>query len=212
MRTTLIDLTGQRFGRLTVIEREGTMYGQASWLCSCSCGKQTVVRGHSLRNGDTQSCGCLAAELASARLKKHGKTHTKLFSVWSGMIERCYKIRHKSYGSYGGRGISVCKEWQQDFMNFYDWAHKNGYCDTLTLDRINNNGNYEPSNCRWATRKEQGNNRRTNTIVVIDGKAKTIAEWAREYAIMPETIHGRIKRGWDAKTAVLTPIRRTLCN
>lgn len=212
MRTTLIDLAGQRFGRLTVIGREGTVYGQASWLCSCSCGKQTVVRGHSLRNGDTHSCGCLAAEQASARLKKHGKTHAKLFSVWSGMLARCYKTWHKSFEAYGGRGVAVCEEWQQDFMSFYTWAHENGYRDTLTLDRINNDGNYEPSNCRWATPREQGNNRRTNTFVTINGESKTIANWAREYAIMPDTIYGRIRRGWDAEAAVLTPVRRISCN
>lgn len=209
MVTTLIDLTGQKFGRLTVIRRSGTIHGQASWLCKCECGNEKIVRGYCLRNSETKSCGCLAAELASSRLKTHGKTKTRLFKIWSGMKERCYREYHKSYPQYGGRGIGICEEWRDDFSKFYEWAINNGYSDNLTIDRIDVDGDYEPSNCRWATAKEQGNNRSTNRLIAIDGRTQTLAEWALEYNIIPETIGRRLKRGMDAKSAVTMPLNQS---
>lgn len=205
MKTTIIDLTGQRFGRLTVIKRDGTIYGQASWLCICDCGKSVVVRGYCLRKGETRSCGCLAAELAQKRLITHGATKTRLFKIWSNMIARCYKPYHKSFKDYGGRGISICDEWLHSFAKFQGWAIANKYADNLSIDRINVNGNYEPSNCQWLTMKEQGQNRRTSRIITINNCSKTLSEWADKYGIIPETIARRIKAGWSEEKAITTP-------
>ena len=163
-----IDLTGQKFGRLTVIERaDNTKQGQAKWLCQCDCGRKTVVMGKSLRNGNTKSCGCLQKETIGYKRTIHGQTNTRFYRIWCGMKSRCYNKKNPHFHLYGGRGIKVCNEWLKDFQTFYDWAIANGYADNLTLDRINVNGNYEPSNCRWITRKEQNNNKRAEPIIIF---------------------------------------------
>lgn len=156
----LIDMTGQRFGRLTVIERHGTKGGHAAWLCECTCGNTVIVDGKFLRMGATQSCGCYRKECAAERHTTHGRSKSRLYNIYHNMLKRCFKSNNHKYKDYGGRGITVCDEWKDSFQAFYDWAMANGYSDELTLDRKNNDSNYEPSNCRWATQKEQANNRR----------------------------------------------------
>ena len=205
-----IDLMGQRFGRLVVIERAGTSKnGQVIWRCLCDCGKEADVLSISLRRGLTRSCGCLSREKVSerttARNTTHGARHTKLYNTWRGMRERCENPSHKSYSDYGGRGISVCAEWQ-DFTAFQKWALASGYKDGLSLDRIDSNGNYEPSNCRWADKKQQSRNRRSNHLITYKGQTKTAIEWAEQFHINRDTLAMRLKAGWSVEKALETPV------
>lgn len=154
------DLTGQRFGRLIVVKYAGKNHSNHSfWSCKCDCGAEKVIAAYHLRRGDAQSCGCLAKERLSQTHTTHGETNTRLFNIWTGMKARCELKSHTSYDRYGARGISVCDEWKNSYVSFRDWAKANGYADHLTIDRIDSSGNYEPSNCRWVTYKEQAQNR-----------------------------------------------------
>lgn len=164
------DMTGQRIGRLTVLYRvENDAQQNAQWMCRCDCGKEKVVRGGSLRQHKTLSCGCLHDEKASERmtdmLTKHGLSKTPLYRVWGSMIDRCSRSTCRSFHRYGGRGITVCDEWRDDFAAFYSWAMSNGYRKGLEIDRVDNDGPYAPWNCRWIPSKE--NCRNTSVCVPV---------------------------------------------
>lgn len=162
MRT--IDLTGQRFGWLTVIERTGSIRGHSVWLCRCDCGKETVATSDNLKSGHVQSCGCLKRDTTRKIRTElntiHGGRKTRLYRIWDGMKARCTRPSHKSYKNYGSRGITICAEWLNDFGAFQKWALAHGYQDDLTIDRIDNDKGYSPDNCRWVTMADQSRNKR----------------------------------------------------
>ena len=192
--SNFIDMTGRRFGRLVVLERAGSdAHGKPTWLCRCDCGRETTVDGTSLRRGRTMSCGCYQREIVSRANKTHGMRGTRLYRVWAGMKTRVMNENAPNFKFYGGRGISVCDEWLE-FEPFQSWALANGYTDSLTIDRINVNGDYEPGNCRWVTKAQQHNNMRSNRIITFMGEAYTLTEWSKLLGINRATLHGRLQR------------------
>lgn len=203
-----IDLTGQRFGRLTVLKRADDLIqpsGQhkTQWLCKCDCGNVLTVQGNNLKNGHTKSCGCYLTDNPSHA--KHNKCSTRLYKCWKHIKQRCYDKKAKGYADYGGREITVCDEWLHDFQAFYDWAMTNGYKDDLTIDRIDNNKGYSPDNCRWATKKEQANNKRNNHLITYNGKTQTLAQWADELHTNYKKLYSRIViYDWDIEKAFKT--------
>lgn len=165
----LIDLKGKKFGKLLVICRSEKESKLPLWECECECGKRIDVLGCNLRTGHTQSCGCFRKKIVFARSVKHGMSNNHLFGAWNTMKQRCSNTKCQKYQSYGGRGIIVCEEWKNSFQAFYDYVSKLPHFDEkgYSLDRINNDGNYEPGNVRWATTKDQNNNRRKRRIKEI---------------------------------------------
>lgn len=186
-------IVGKRFGRLTVVglDHFGKYHG-TWWKCRCDCGKEKVVYRGGLTSGDTTSCGCYHREHLSEYGKTHGLTRHPLYSIWSGMVQRCTNPNAENYYRYGGRGIDIFEPWKKDFETFYNWAINNGYSTALSLDRINNNGNYEPCNCRWVTQKEQSNNTRRNHKVTYNDETHTIAEWSEMLGVNHETLRYRV--------------------
>lgn len=182
------DITGQRFGRLTVLYRLHNIKGKTKWFCVCDCGNLKEVTLSDLKKGNTQSCGCLYKDIHT----KHKKCDTRLYCIFGAVKSRCYNKNNKRYKDYGGRGIAVCDEWKDDFMSFYNWAILNGYKDTLTIDRIDVNGNYEPSNCRWVTPKQQARNRRSNRNYTINGETHCLKEWCEIVGLNYRTVQYRI--------------------
>ena len=201
------NLRGMVFGRLTVIgEVSNDKRGGDRWACRCECGNMTTVSGNSLTQNHTKSCGCLQRESASilaAKYKtKHGLHNTRLYTIWKGMTKRCRDSNAKSFKNYGGRGITVCEEWRTDFQAFYDWSIQNGYRNDLSIDRIDVNGNYEPSNCRWATRKEQSDNKRSTVKyrILYNGEEYTVRQLSVKTGISEQTIYWRVRTGREALT------------
>ena len=186
-----LDLTGKRFGKLVALRREEKNEGKTRWTCRCDCGTTKSIPLDSLRSGKGISCGCFRKEVTSKNMKTHGKTNTRLYNIWQMMKTRCENIE---YARYAGRGIRVCDEWSE-FEAFHDWAVKNGYEENLTIDRIDNDGNYEPTNCRWATYIEQQNNTSLNVKTEIRGEIVTLAEAARKYNVNYSALYYRFKQG-----------------
>lgn len=206
-----IDLTGQRFGRLVVLERvENSKNGSSRWLCRCDCGEIRVHTAGTLNYGVVKSCGCYGKETRRERGTTHNKSNTKLYRVWASMRERCSSPSCKGFAYYGGRGITVCDEWNDSFQAFYDWAISNGYGEGLSIDRIDVDGNYEPSNCRWVSKNIQANNTRKNVSIEYNGESHTIAEWAKLLGIKYGTLHKRLEEGWSAEDAFHTPVKEVI--
>lgn len=195
--------TGEVIGRLTVIEQVGkNSQGGKLFRCKCECGNEKIVLGAELRRHHTESCGCLFKDVQRKTVTRHGQRYSRLYEIWRSMKQRCYNPNKKKYECYGGRGITVCDEWLHDFQAFYDWAMANGYSDELSIDRIDVNGNYEPANCRWATIKEQANNRRCNVSLEAFGEEHTVAEWAEILGIKKSTLYSRLQRGCSPEEAL----------
>lgn len=204
-----VDLSGKRFGMLTVIKRANDRIqpsGQRKtmWECKCDCGRTVCVIGSNLKRGISSSCGCYGKQkrLEANGGKTHGLSNTRLYVIWTGMKQRCYNKNAPSYKWYGAKGVKVCNEWKSDFLCFYSWAMKSGYASGLTIDRIDGNGDYEPLNCRWATNEEQHNNQSNNVYLESDGEEKTIAQWAKEKGIKKSTLYMRLHHGWDVERAL----------
>lgn len=198
---------GTKFGRLTVkefVDVSGS--GHAEYRCSCNCGNEWVGPAASLLNGYTKSCGCLRRESTTANKTIHGLYHNPLYRIWQHMIARCQTTTDEAYDLYGGRGIKVCKRWQ-DVRNFVTDMEP-GYKPGLTLERIRNDGSYSPNNCRWAGRREQARNRRSNVLLTCQGRTQLMAEWSEETGIPLKTLWMRIKRGWSHEKAILTPLKK----
>lgn len=187
---------GQQYGRLKVMARVGTVNGCTVWMCKCNCGAVGFVRAQDIKSGKTQSCGCYHTERNSEAHRIHGGTGSKLYDAWRAMKERCGNPNHPDYGHYGGRGIRYCEEWK-DFQNFESWALSHGYAEGLTLDRKDNDGDYTPENCRWATMKQQNNNRRTNIRVILDGVTMTLKQAAERSGISYSTLKQRYHRNGE---------------
>ncbi len=203
----LDDLTGKRFGRLVVQYRAPNIKRKTMWHCICDCGAEKDVEASSLKCGDTKSCGCYHNENQGNLARTHGLSKHPLYRIFRKMVERCENQNCKSYKDYGGRGIKICDEWRTDFFAFYAWANANGYEAGLSIERINNDGNYEPSNCRWATKIEQNNNRRTSRFIEYSGMICTLSEWSRITNIPAWKISDRIDRlKWSIADALTTPI------
>lgn len=195
------DITGNKYNRLKVVKfafRKGT---NVYWQCKCECGTIKNLPGSRIKNGDIKSCGCLRKEVTAKMATIHGKHGTPLYNTWKGMRGRCNSPNNGKYYAYGERGISICSEWE-DFVKFEEWARSNGYREGLTIERIDVNGNYEPSNCEWIPAREQQYNKRNTVIVEINGEKKHILEWARQYNIKKNTIYGRYHRGDRGKQLI----------
>lgn len=198
------DLTGQRFGRWTVLGRASDQitksgYHHVMWNCRCDCGTEKAVRGKSLKYGISRSCGCLQKEEMSRRAEKHGGYGTRLYAIWNSMRQRCLNEKHQAYENYGGRGIAICPEWE-DFSVFREWAYASGYREDadrgeLTLDRIDVNGNYGPDNCRFTSMREQNENRRCSIMIEHDGESHPLTVWAELLGKKYQTLWRRYRNG-----------------
>lgn len=206
----LNNLSGMAFGRLKVRSRADDQIlpsgrHRVMWLCDCSCGNQIAVLADNLKRGKTTSCGCYRADMNRERFGTYLDTNSKLYNVWCGIKFRCYNPNSAYYGRYGGRGIVMCDEWENSYESFRAWAINSGYRDGVSIDRINNDLGYLPSNCRWVDSVAQANNRSSNKMFTMNNETHNLSEWAKLSGINYKTLHYRIfTAGWDFEKAVTT--------
>lgn len=201
------DLTGKTFGLWSVISYAGKRKTNPLWNCRCMCGVEKVVQGTNITSGKSSGCGCVQYEKLSQRNRTHGLSDHPLYPVWCEMKARCYRLAHQQYKDWGGRGIRVCERWRGSFNDFLaDMGERPS--DDHQIERKNNDGDYEPGNCIWATRTEQMRNMRRNRIVTFNGREMTLTEAIKECGVPDGTVHGRLRIGWDVDRALTTPHRR----
>lgn len=197
----IIDLIGQHFGKLEVVNFAGVnKFQKALWYCKCACGGEKIAIGAALRNGRVTSCGCLKG------YHTHGFSRSKICRVHYGMLGRCYSPKYDSYKHYGERGIKVCEEWH-DFTVFYAWAISSGYNETLTIDRIDVNKDYCSENCRWVSRAENNNNKTNSRLLTLKGETKTLPDWGRLLNIPIGTLYSRVYMGWSDEEVLTRPVK-----
>lgn len=197
MKKVKNDLTGKTFGRLYVIGVDDNGKRKTSYICQCSCGNIKSIRSDALLGGVTVSCGCKKREQDKINLTanhSHKMSGSRIYGIWLNMKDRCNNPNNARYCRYGGRGIRVCQDWEHDFQAFYDWSIANGYGENLTIDRIDNSGNYDPSNCRWTDVKTQCNNRDSNIKITIGNTTKTLTQWCEIFSLEYKKIVARYHR------------------
>lgn len=203
----LINLEEQKFGRLTVTKRvENDNHGKARWECRCSCGNITTVASSNLKTGQIQSCGCFQRERMSQRSKTHGMTGTPTYRTWRNMVNRCTYAKHEHFPRYGGRGIKICKRWMKFESFLADMGERPA---GMTIERKNQDGDYEPTNCIWATQKDQMRNTRSSRLISFNGQTKTLAQWSEDLKINYAVLLARLdKLGWSIERTFTTPIKK----
>lgn len=208
MMGVFVDHTGKTFGLLTIVKRaENNRFKNAQWICKCECGNLTKAVARVLVSGETRSCGCLIAKSTKERATTHGMSKSREYAIWQGMITRCTNSNRPEYKNYGGRGIGVCDEWKSSFENFYnDMGCRPS--KKHTVDRIDNDGDYAPENCRWATRTQQARNGRCNRILTFNGLTMCVAEWAEYLGINRGTLNSRLNHyGWSVERTLTEEVR-----
>jgi len=205
-----IDLTGEYCNGMKILGLKGkSKSGDNLWYFQCVCGKTHYASATHLNRGKVKSCGCIKNDLIGKANSTHGKNGEPTYAVWKTMKSRCNNPNNKKYKRYGARGIKVCSEWEKSFLSFHEWAMSNGYAKGLSIDRIENNGNYEPKNCRWVNNGIQSRNRSNNRIIEYKGVSKCLSEWSRLTGLGHKTISSRIKRGWTIEEALTTSTNKT---
>lgn len=199
------DFINKKYGRLLVISYDAKKGNNHYVNCRCECGNTKSIRLSRLKSGETQSCGCIRIEnLEKLRqinnIEKHGKSKEKLYNVYRNIKYRCYNSNCHIYKNYGGKGVKVCDDWLNDFMSFYNWAHSNGYQEGLSIDRIDVNGDYEPSNCRWSDNTTQANNRSNTIYLTHNNKTQSLSTWAKELSIPYATVYSRFSKGEETSS------------
>lgn len=188
-----LELTGKKFGRLTVVKLHSIFKCKSFWECICDCGIIKIIRGTKLKSQEIKSCGCLSREVHSELATIHGLHGTRIYRIHKGMMQRCYYKNKPDYHNYGGRGIEVCKDWK-DVSKFSKWAFSNGYKENLTIDRIDSNKNYTPENCQWITLGENSSKKRTTKYLTHEGKTLNLKQWSLELGLHPSTLSLRFKK------------------
>lgn len=198
-----VDITGQTFGLLTAIKYEG----HSNWSFECACVDKNivVVNAYNVKSGHTSSCGCFRKETASKRCVTHGSSKTPEYNTYITILSKCYNPKNKKYKDYGGRGIKMCDRWLEDPQNFLDDMGKRP-SDKTSINRINNDGNYEPGNCEWANNTEQANNRRSNRLIMFNGKTQNLTQWSNELGISFNVLRNRLRKNWSVEEAFTIPV------